>query len=55
LETDRDADAKQHAVDDFSPFGKTAVRAAAVEPRWALSCAINFSGTENMVAQNFPF
>ena len=33
FETDRDEEAKQLAVDDFSRWGKTAVLAAAVEPR----------------------
>ncbi len=39
FETDKDVDAKQLGVEGFSRWGKTAVLAAAVEPRWALSWA----------------
>lgn len=67
FETDRDVDAQQLAIDGFSRWGKTAVLAAALEPRWALAWAgnsgqsgtkinrRNFGETVDMVAQNFPW
>ncbi|HTB61946.1 MAG TPA: hypothetical protein VK737_00025, partial [Opitutales bacterium] len=39
FETDKDVDAKQLALQGFSRWGKTAVLAAAIEPRWALAWA----------------
>jgi hypothetical protein len=39
LETDKDVNAKELGVEGFSRWGKTAVLAAAIEPRWVVSWA----------------
>lgn len=41
FETDPDVDAKQLGLEGFSRWGKTAMLAAAIEPRWALVWAGN--------------
>jgi len=39
FETDKDVDAKQMGLEGFSRWGKTAVLAAAIEPRWVVAWA----------------